>query len=70
MYFIVAVDGSNSYNLATTIIITFVVNNHVDEEKNKDAELWEAQFIKHLKEYEGENITISFMAEVMIICNS
>ena len=46
------------------MLITFVVNNHIDKDKNKDAELWEAEFIKHLKEFKGENITVSFMAEV------
>ena len=54
----------DSYTLATTILVTFIVNNHVDEAANKDAELWEAEFLKYLKEYRGVNITIAFIAEV------
>ena len=52
--------------MSTALIVTFVVENHVDEDKNKDAMLWEAEFIKYLKSYKGENITVSFMAEVHV----
>lgn len=63
-FVLLASNGNNQYNLATALIVTFIVNNHVDEKKNKDAELWEAEFIKHLKNFEGQNITVSFMSEV------
>ena len=63
-------NGVSNFDLATALIVTFVVENHVDEDKNKDAMLWEAEFIKYLKSYKGENITVSFMAEVHVgTCN-
>ncbi len=54
----------DSYTLATAMLVTFIVNNHVDEADNKDAKLWEAEFLKYLKEYKGVNITLAFIAEV------
>ena len=41
------------YENASALIITFIVNNHVDDSKNVDAEAWEAKFIAFLKNYKG-----------------
>jgi len=35
------VNGSAQYDMAKAIIITFVINNHNEKEKNKPAEKWE-----------------------------
>lgn len=55
-------DGMN-YQNATAFVITFVVNNHLDETKNKKAEAWEAEFIKFMKNYTNTNMTIAFSSE-------
>ncbi|XP_053383047.1 NPC intracellular cholesterol transporter 1-like [Mercenaria mercenaria] len=52
-----------NYQNATAFVITFVVNNHVNEEDNRKAEAWEAEFIKFIKNYKNPNMTISFSAE-------
>ena len=53
-----------NYQNATAFVITFVVNNHLDETKNKKAEAWEAEFIKFMKNYTNTNMTIAFSSEV------
>ena len=59
-------DGK-AYQNATTLIITFVVNNHKDTTKLKKAMAWEKAFIEFMKDYtkdpKNENLTISFTAE-------
>ena len=37
------VNGTAQYTLAKAIIITFVINNHVDDAKNKPAVAWEKE---------------------------
>ena len=56
-----------NYDSAKVLLITFVVNNHVDEELNGPAEAWEKAFLDYLKNYKGEYITVSFMAEVGVV---
>lgn len=46
------------------MIITFIVKNHVNDEDNDKAKAWEKQFLEYLKNFKGDNITISFNAEV------
>ncbi|XP_066912846.1 NPC intracellular cholesterol transporter 1-like [Clytia hemisphaerica] len=58
----------DDYSTATTLIITFVVNNHRDESKNKKAEAWEKVFIDYLKKWEQDpelsaNLTIAYTSE-------
>lgn len=60
-------DGDD-YSTATTLIITFVVNNHRDESKNKKAEAWEKVFIDYIKKWEqnetlSANLSIAFTSE-------
>ena len=56
-----------AYQNASTLIITFVVNNHKDKTKLKKAMAWEKKFIEYMKDYtknrENRNLTISFSAE-------
>ena len=56
----------NNYDTATALLITFVVNNHVDDSDNEDAELWEKEFLRTLKDYKSDNLTISYSAEVFV----
>ena len=45
-------------------MITFVVENHIDEDKIGKAGAWEAVFNQFMKEYSSPNMTISFKSEV------
>ncbi|XP_062520603.1 NPC intracellular cholesterol transporter 1-like isoform X2 [Corticium candelabrum] len=54
---------SPPYPEADTLFLTIIVNNHVEESRNKKAELWEKKFIKYLKNYKSDLITISFTSE-------
>ena len=58
----------NDYSTATTLIITFVVNNHKDEAKNKKAEAWEKVFIDYMKNWVqnetlSANLSVAFSSE-------
>lgn len=54
----------NNYNNATALVITFPVNNYLnDTEKLGKALAWEKAFIDFVKNYDNPNLTISFSAE-------
>ena len=59
-------DGS-SYKNASTLIISFIVNNHKDKNKLKKALAWEKAFVNFMKDYvknpKNSNLTISYHAE-------
>ncbi|XP_068736144.1 NPC intracellular cholesterol transporter 1-like isoform X1 [Montipora capricornis] len=59
-------DGS-AYNNASTLIISFIVNNHKDKNKLKKALAWEKAFVNFMKDYvsnpKNGNLMISFNAE-------
>ena len=59
-------DGT-AYENATTLIITFVVNNYQDKSKLTKAMAWEKAFLEYMKDYvknsSNNNLTISFTAE-------
>ena len=57
-------NGGNDYISATALIVTFVVNNHVDERENQKAKAWEKAFLDFVRNYKGKYIDISFSAEV------
>ncbi len=57
-----------NFQNATTLIITFIVNNHVNESQNAMAEAWEKAYLDYLKNYKGEYFNISFLAEVRLFC--
>ena len=50
--------------MATTMLITFIVNNHVNDADNAKAEAWEAAFIDYLKNYSSVYFNFSFSSEV------
>ncbi|OWF43470.1 Niemann-Pick C1 protein [Mizuhopecten yessoensis] len=55
-------DGKD-YQSATAFVITFVVNNHLDEALNGPAEAWEKEFISFMKNYSSPNMTIAYSSE-------
>ena len=59
--------NGNAYETATTLIITFVVNNYQDKSKLNKAMAWEKVFLEYMKKYvqdsSNANLTISFSAE-------
>ena len=65
----IALGGFNgtAYENATTMIITFVVNNYQDKRKLAKAMAWEKAFLEYMKEYvqnsSNGNLIISFTAE-------
>ena len=60
--------GSPDYQTAEALIITFIVNNHLDESANKMAETWEKAFLEHLDHYNSSKINITYSAEVQYSC--
>uniref|UniRef100_A0A671MMH0 Niemann-Pick C1 protein-like n=1 Tax=Sinocyclocheilus anshuiensis TaxID=1608454 RepID=A0A671MMH0_9TELE len=53
-----------AYNNATALVITFPVNNYLnDTDKIGKALAWEKVFIDFVKNYDNPNLTISFSAE-------
>ena len=61
-------NGSPNYQNATALIISFIVNNHLDDTQNQLAKIWEKAFIDYLKE--TSNLTsftnVTYMSEVSI----
>ena len=58
-------DGTGyNYDTATVLIITFVVNNHLSD--NKEAMAWEKSFLDYLKYFKkkAQFIDIEYSAEV------
>ncbi|XP_029633427.1 NPC intracellular cholesterol transporter 1 [Octopus sinensis] len=54
---------NNNVKNATAFIITFIVNNYLDDGKIAKAAAWEKKYIDFLKNYSNPNMTISFSAE-------
>ncbi|KAF7654289.1 hypothetical protein LDENG_00071930, partial [Lucifuga dentata] len=56
-------DGTN-YNNATALVITFPVNNYLNDTVRRGKALaWEKEFISFMKSYHNPNLTIAFNAE-------
>ncbi|XP_061187973.1 NPC intracellular cholesterol transporter 1-like [Saccostrea echinata] len=54
--------GEN-YNESTAMVITFVVNNHVDEAQNEKAKAWEKEFLNFMKNFSDPDMIIAYSAE-------
>ena len=54
----------HAYNNATTMIITFVVNNYQEESKMAEVMAWEKSFVEYMKVYNNDsshaNLTIHY----------
>ncbi len=48
------------------MLVTFIVNNHVDEGENKMAETWEREFLRYMKSYKGKYIEVAYSSEVSL----
>lgn len=60
--------NGDKYSTAKSLIITFVVNNHKNENENKKAEAWEKAFIDYMKYWEKEeapalNLSVAYSSE-------
>ena len=66
LFYFIADGVINNYDTATALLITFVVNNHMDDSENENAELWEKEFLRTLKDYKSDNLIISYTAEVFV----
>ena len=59
--------NGTAYENASTLIITFVVNNHKDKSKLTKALAWEKEFLKYMHDYvndpQNDNLNISYSAE-------
>ncbi|XP_041659229.1 NPC intracellular cholesterol transporter 1 [Cheilinus undulatus] len=56
-------DDTN-YNNATALVITFPLNNYLNDSVKMDKTLaWEKEFISFMKNYSNPNLTIAFSAE-------
>jgi hypothetical protein len=53
-----------NYNESTALVITFVVNNHVDESQNEKARAWEKGFLDFMKNFYDPDMIIAYSAEV------
>ena len=56
------------YTTAKSLIISFIVKNHKNEEDNKKAEAWEKAFIDYLNHWEKDigpklNLTVAYSSE-------
>ena len=57
-------NGTPNYQNATALIVTFTVNNHLDDEKNQYAKIWEAEFLHRIKNAKLTHTNVSYSAEV------
>ncbi|CAI8031991.1 NPC intracellular cholesterol transporter 1 [Geodia barretti] len=63
-------ESGYNYDLATLLVVTFVVNNHVRDEDNKKAMAWEQAMLDYLHDYKKHHtkyIDIEYMTERSII---
>lgn len=54
---------NQSYNSASAVIITILVNNHLNESQLGPAIAWERKFISTLKNISSPDLTIAFLSE-------
>ena len=58
--------SEKDYKSAQAFVITFLVNNNLDEEKNGPARAWEKAYIEFMKNYtkHSANVSIAYSSEV------
>ena len=56
-------DAPNAYSSARGLVVTLLVNNHLNGSANEPAARWEAAFIELMRSVQGVHYTVSFMAE-------
>uniref|UniRef100_A0A672H4P8 SSD domain-containing protein n=1 Tax=Salarias fasciatus TaxID=181472 RepID=A0A672H4P8_SALFA len=57
-------DGKTNYNNATALVITFPLNNYLNDSVREGKALaWEKEFIGFMKNFSNPNLTVAFSAE-------
>lgn len=51
------------YKLATGLILTFLIDNHVDKKRLEPAIEWELKFLNFMKNYTNDKMDIAYSAE-------
>ncbi|EDV22560.1 uncharacterized protein TRIADDRAFT_28666, partial [Trichoplax adhaerens] len=51
------------YVNASALVLTFIVQNHVNDADNAKARAWEKQFLKFLKNYNNPNLSLVYSAQ-------
>ncbi|VDO93631.1 unnamed protein product [Soboliphyme baturini] len=54
------------YLLASALVITIIVNNHINPLLNGDAKLWECRLVQMLSMFRSANLTVAFNTESSI----
>ena len=66
-------NGEYNYDTATALLVTFLVNNHIDKDSDdyKMAEAWETAFLNYLHSYTKEHVNttikMTFSSEVLML---
>ena len=66
-------NGEYNYDTATALLVTFIVNNHIDKNSDdyKMAEAWETAYLNYLHNYTREHVNtsikITFSSEVQTL---
>lgn len=59
-------DGKN-YTLASSVAVTIMLNNHVEESENEYSLAWEKEFLEFMKNYNNPLMKITYYSEVIVI---
>ena len=55
----------NNYTSAKALVLTFMLNNHIDSDQNQNALKWEYKFLELLKNYNDSYMKLAFYSEVI-----
>jgi Niemann-Pick C1 protein len=57
-------NGSPNYQNASALIVTFPVNNHVDDSDNQLAKIWESAMLDFVHNYTTNHTNVTMLTEV------
>lgn len=60
-------EGNPNYDSATAMLVTFLLNNHLDDADNNMAMAWEQAFLDIVQNFTSNFISISYSAEVGVL---
>ena len=60
-------EGNPNYDSATAMLVTFLLNNHLDDADNQMAMAWEQAFLDIVQNFTSNFISISHSAEVGVL---
>ena len=61
---------TDDYFSARGIVITILIENHLEKSENKDAIAWEKEFVARLKKKKSDIYSMSYMTEISIEVSS